>query len=90
MVEVTDLLIHTTESEAKLWGCFCTRYIQDNDIDSVLKKAKALVLSQLREEGILCVENQILIESVKEVDKLPGTAVDKGFTFYPIDEPKRH
>jgi hypothetical protein len=90
IIEASNLLVLTDESKSEIWGCFCTRYIEGDDVNVALDVAKRLIQSELLESGILCDEKQLSIESVENIAAKPDNVADKGFTFYPMDDSNQH
>uniref|UniRef100_UPI003341A34A hypothetical protein n=1 Tax=Castellaniella defragrans TaxID=75697 RepID=UPI003341A34A len=89
MVEANNLLIQTeTSTKARVHGCFCTRYIEADDLIAAADRAKKIIEDELNAHGIACSTDQLVIESTEQIPGPPDPedSSGKGFTFY-LDEP---
>jgi len=85
MIEANNLLVQTEGSaEAQVHGCFCTRYVEADDSDMAVCRAKNIAVDELNTQGIACSADQLVIESFEQIPELPDSksSLGKGFTFY--------
>ena len=85
MIEANNLLVKAEgTNDVQMLGCFCTRYIEERDIDTATISAIETVQSELNLQGIACLASQLTIESIEQLGEFPYNAdlLGKGFTFY--------
>lgn len=84
-IEANNLLIQDETSEqAQISGCFCTRYVEADDLELAILKAKEIVIGELNEQGITYPVNDLIVESTEQISEFPdnGNSSESGFTFY--------